>query len=227
MFGMTDENDFFSGEDAIISLRSTGYKNTATAIGELIDNSIQANAKEVHIVVTTKINQGSRKTERVDQIAILDNGSGMDENLLRKSLKLGFGTYRNANNGMGKFGMGLPQASISQGKRVDVWSWTSGYYKTSKHVFIDLNDKDWMEKHVIEKPDEKQRPDEYVDFLKDFKSGTVVKWSHLDNVDWKKPKTLFQRIETLIGRMYRYWLLENKVKIVLDLLNSDGKKGLC
>ena len=221
---MTDENDFFSGEDAIISLRSTGYKNTATAIGELIDNSIQANANEVHIVITTKINEGIRRTERVDQIAVLDNGDGMDEKLLRRSLKLGYGSHKTAKDGMGKFGMGLPQASISQGKRVDVWSWTSEKYSTSKHAFIDLNDKSWMDEHIIKEPDEKQVPDEYVDFIKDFKSGTIVKWSYLDKIDWKKPETVFNRIENLIGRMYRYWLFENKVKIILDIINSDGRK---
>lgn len=220
---MINENDFFSGIDAIKSLRSSGYRNTASAIGELIDNSIQAEADEVHVVITTKVNEGIRKTKRVDEIAVIDNGIGMDASLLRQALKLGFGTNHNRARGMGKFGMGLPQASISQAKKIDVWSWTEGGVSSAKRAFIDLDDDLWMENHIIEEPDSKPIPDLYRNIVKDFTSGTIVKWSHLDKIDWKKPDMVFNRIENIIGRMYRYWLIENKVRIILDVYDSFGK----
>lgn len=219
---MNDNNDFFSGIDAIKSLRSSGYRNTASAVGELIDNSIQANASEVRVIISTKINLGTRKTKQVDEIAVLDNGSGMDSVLLQRALKLGFGTNHESSSGMGKFGMGLPQASISQAKRIDVWSWTSGSASTAKHAFIDLSDDNWMLKHVIEEPDSRQIPEVYSEYTKNINSGTLVKWSILDKADWKKPDTLFNRIENTIGRMYRYWLIENKVRIVMNILNEAG-----
>ena len=220
---MINENDFFSGIDAIKSLRSSGYKNTAAAIGELIDNSIQAEATEVHVVLSTQINQGLRKTRRINEIAVIDNGRGMDPSLLRQALRLGFGTNRDSADGMGKFGMGLPQASISQAKRIDVWSWVSGGRSTSKHAFIDLTDNNWMANHVIEEPDNKQTPSILEKIVPDADHGTIVKWSVLDRIDWKKADTVFNRIENLIGRMYRHWLSSNKVSIVLDVLENDGK----
>ena len=220
---MINENDFFSGIDAIKSLRSSGYRNTASAIGELIDNSIQAEADEVHVVITTKVNEGIRKTKRVDEIAVIDNGIGMDAVLLRHALKLGFGTNHASAHGMGKFGMGLPQASISQAKKIDVWSWTEGGVSSARRAFIDLDDDVWMENHVIEEPDSKPIPESYANIVKEYNSGTIVKWSHLDKIDWKKPDMVFNRIENIIGRMYRYWLIENKVKIILDVYDSFGK----
>jgi hypothetical protein len=69
-----------------------------------------------------------RQRRRIDQIAVYDNASGMDAVTLRDALQFGNGTHldRSRQEGIGKFGMGLPNASISQCKRIDVYTWQKG-----------------------------------------------------------------------------------------------------
>ena len=55
----------------IISARSNGYKDTAYAIAELADNSIQAGADKVEILIF----ENQKRT--IEEIAIVDNGAGM------------------------------------------------------------------------------------------------------------------------------------------------------
>lgn len=218
---MTGKCGFLGSKEAITSLRSSGYKDTSMAMGELIDNSIQADSNTVWIVLCTDYNIGKRNTRRVVTAAVVDNGSGMDAYMLQKSLVLGEGNNRYQSKGMGKFGVGLPQSSISQCKRTDVWSWTDGY-SSSKHVYIDLNNEQWLNDAEIKEPDDESIPSIYRQFVKESKSGTIVQWSDLDHFSWKKPSTVYDKCETLIGRMYRYWLNSGKVVIKLVILDKNG-----
>ena len=212
---------FLGSQEAITSLRSSGYRDSSMALGELIDNSIQANAKNIWIVLQTDTNVGVRNTKQVVSTAVVDDGCGMDPDLLQRSLVLGEGNNRNEEKGMGKFGMGLPQSSISQCKRVDVWSWTTNS-PNKKHVYIDLNDPVWLNDAEIKEPDSKDMPNLFKQFIHDCPSGTIVQWSDLDQFTWKKPNTVYDRCETLIGRMYRYWLNEDLIKIKLIIVDKTG-----
>src|SRR5258708_6488958 len=109
------------------AMRDSGYRNAAYAIAELIDNSIQAGATQVELLCGER-RQLVRQRERVQvsEIAVLDNGSGMDADVLRMALQFGNGTRLDDRSGIGRFGMGLPNSSISQARRVDVWSWQEG-----------------------------------------------------------------------------------------------------
>ena len=111
-------------DTAIETFRDNGYKDTASAISELIDNSIDAGAKNIQIIVfektTTKAN---RPMKEISEIAIVDDGSGMNEEDLKTSLQFGNGTKFEKKDGIGKFGIGLPNASVSQCKHVEVFTW--------------------------------------------------------------------------------------------------------
>ncbi len=123
---------------AVAAMRDNGYKNTAYAVAELIDNSIQAGATQVELLageVEELVQQ--RKRSRIKEIAVLDNGCGMDSKTLRIALQFGNGSRLGDRSGIGRFGMGLPSASISQAQRVEVWSWTDGP-KQANYTFIDL-----------------------------------------------------------------------------------------
>lgn len=109
--------------DAFIrGIRDIGYKSTAAAIDELVDNSIQAEATDVF--VEFGYHGGSEK--KPDEIAIIDDGHGMDPEMIRLSVVWG-GTHReNDRNGFGRYGYGLPTASVSQGRRFTVYSRVEG-----------------------------------------------------------------------------------------------------
>ncbi|MGD0390399.1 MAG: ATP-binding protein, partial [Tepidisphaeraceae bacterium] len=70
----------------IEATRDSGYKGTDSALSELIDNSIQAQATAVAIefitVETENDGPGRIKQPRVVEVMIADNGRGMDSETL-------------------------------------------------------------------------------------------------------------------------------------------------
>jgi len=214
------------------SARNSGYRDAAMALGELIDNSLQAGATDVEILVKeAAVNVGNRTMMRVSEIGILDNGIGMDAELAQRALRFGDGDHHKNSAGMGKFGVGLPQASISQAKRIDVWSWQNGVSQ-AKHTFIDLGDENWVENAEIYPADDSKVPSEWIEQAKDIgNSGTLVVWSELDRLAWKKAESIFTNSDVLVGRMYRNWLSgkssagENKANITLTAFDQKSKEN--
>src|SRR5262245_48637365 len=104
----------------IHATRDTGYRSTASAVAELVDNALQAQAKHVHIFVR----QTDQPAPEDLTLAVLDDGHGMDAATLRKALQFGGSLRFDDRSGPGRFGMGLPNSSVSQARRVEVYSWT-------------------------------------------------------------------------------------------------------
>ena len=156
---------------AIKSLRDAGYKNCASALSELIDNSIEAEAKNIKILVFEKSETVSnRPMKRISEIVIFDDGIGMDEKTLKTSLQFGNGTKLDSREGIGRFGIGLPMASISQCQNIKVYSW-----RNSKCLYTYLDVKE-VEKNsqqdineVVEKQNQQQN--EVVKMPKSGSSG--------------------------------------------------------
>ena len=92
------------------ALRNTGYKNIESAVAEIVDNSVEANANDVFVIMSEDINPVSGR-KLVSEIGFLDNGDGMSTDILGSCLGIG-ATTRMARKGMGRFGVGLPQASL-------------------------------------------------------------------------------------------------------------------
>src|SRR5262245_20829812 len=117
----------------IEATRDSGYKNPSAAIAELIDNSFEAGASVVEIVVQkTNFND-----KRELNVMVSDNGHGMTPSVLRLALQFGGSTRFNSRSGVGRFGMGLPNSSLSQGRRVEVYSWTKRGVVWRSHLDVD------------------------------------------------------------------------------------------
>ncbi len=148
MFGMNEiveSRDAVSGfiippELAVKAMRDSGYRNTAFALAELIDNSVQADASEVELICVEKYEQvNSQQRLRLQEIGSIDNGNGMSAQTLAIALQFGNGTHLEDRAGIGRFGMGLPNSSISQCRRLDVWTWTNGP-DNANHSYLDVGD---------------------------------------------------------------------------------------
>lgn len=99
-----------SAKRMVRSLRDMGYE-FATAVADLIDNSVEAGANTVRVNVEW---EGSKSF-----VMIADNGEGMRPEVLQEALR--FGTERDYDDAdLGKFGLGLKTASLSQCLRVTV-----------------------------------------------------------------------------------------------------------
>jgi len=222
----TEERPFIRGAIAIESMRDNGYKNAAYALAELIDNSIQAGADNVQLISFEHVNTaGVRNTKQVQKIGIFDNGKGMDKQTLHLALEFGGSENRNDPNGMGKFGMGLPNSSISQCQRVDVWSWQNNNLPI--HTYLDIEEmKDGRLEH-IPYPTENNLPRELTEILDGNgilpNSGTFILWTKLDRLQWKTSSSLYKHSEALVGRMYRKYIGAKKVRIVFKPYFYDEK----
>ncbi|MDF0728433.1 ATP-binding protein [Cytobacillus sp. S13-E01] len=213
---ISSDQSYVPAHLAIEAMRDNGYKNTAYAVAELIDNSIQANANLVQLICGEREEElATRRTKRIDKIAILDNGSGMSPEVLRMALQFGNGTRLGKTNrsGIGRFGMGLPASSISQCRRVDVWSWQNGI-ENAYHIYLDIEEVKKGERSIMPEPIKETIPSLWLKAGEEFgKSGTLVVWSNLDRMMWSKAVTLIDNSEALIGRMYRKFINENTAKI--------------
>lgn len=220
---MTKQHDIVPVHLVVQAMRDNGYKNAAYALAELIDNSIQADATEVEVLCAEKEIQLQRRSSRIHQIAVLDNGSGMDSTVLRMALQFGNGTYlaEDKHTGMGRFGMGLPCSSISQCKRVDVWTWQSGV-ENAIYTYLDLNEIKNKQLTEVPEPQKRPIPEIWEKVTTGFgKTGTLVVWSDIDRCVWKTGKAIIENSEFVIGRMYRKFLDPKKVVIRMATFDID------
>ncbi|MFB2771674.1 ATP-binding protein [Pelatocladus sp. BLCC-F211] len=221
----TNTHDIVPTHLAVQAMRDNGYKNAAYAIAELMDNAIQAGASQVELLCGERKQQiEGRRRSRIEQIAVLDNGCGMDANVLRLALQFGNGTYleENQHTGIGRFGMGLPSSSISQCQRVDVWSWQNGR-ENALHSYLDLDEIKNRQMTEVPEPAVKPIPMTWRNIGQKFgDSGTLVVWSKIDRCMWQTGKAIINNSEFVIGRMYRKFLNNSQVKIRMIAFDLDA-----
>lgn len=178
----------------ISSLRNTGYDSYA-AVEDIIDNSIDAQARAVKIVV---------ENEKKDlRITIADNGSGMDEAVLDEALKLGSLTDKDEVSDLGKFGMGLCTASISMARKLEVISREDG-----SDILYSCQDLDEIIKRnefvkVLRKANKAEEA-----LLSELsgKRGTVVVLSNIDRLSDTNVSQFAAKLSRDIGRIYRKFI---------------------
>ena len=101
------------------ALRGLGY-STASALADIVDNSIAAGAQDVDLVF--------RWNGAASTVSISDNGKGMSRAELLAAMRLGDRNplaERGAQD-LGRFGMGLKTASFSQARRLTVAASSGG-----------------------------------------------------------------------------------------------------
>ena len=213
---------------AVKAMRDNGYKNTAYALAELIDNSIQAGATRVELLCSQQTVQLSqRQRDRIHQIAVLDNAEGMSKETLQIALQFGNGTRLDPreHKGIGRFGMGLPASSISQCMRVEVWTWQNGLDNTL-YTYLDLSEIANQQMTEVPTPVQSEIPELWRQMSTNWEdSGTLVVWSDLDRLMWRTAKALFSNSEFVVGRMYRRFLRTGQVKIrFASFIDSDPQR---
>jgi len=210
---------FAVGEAFVESMRNTRYDHTGTAIDELIDNAIEASANVISIAFGFE----KKGIKSPNAIAIIDNGHGMKPNMLRRAAAWG-GTHRHAaekREGMGRFGFGLPSASVNQGRRFTIYSKLQGGDWNS--VTVDLDDiRDHKYSPVpgkVEVPETSpdNLPHWVVENIKtnfpagELNHGTVVVWEKLDRLSWSTSTGLENNLLPHFGTNYRNYLSQTQI----------------
>ena len=163
------------------SMRDIGY-SFETAVADLVDNSISASAKNIWI--DAEWNEGNKF------VAISDDGKGLSRADLLEAMRLGSADplQSRAFDDLGRFGLGLKTASLSQCRRFTVAS------KTSSGIFSATWDIDeartakgdgwnvsvcdcsiYVESEILRRL--------LRDRLANLPAGTVVLWEKIDRPD--------------------------------------------
>ena len=154
------------------SLRSMGY-SFDSAVADVIDNSISAHASTVQILFP------SNPLANI-AVGILDNGYGMSDEELLEAMRYGSmaSEDQRSDDDLGRFGMGMKSASLSQCRRLTVLS----YDGTGVHGYR------WDYSYILEKQDWilqelSKKEIEAVPYSQQFisqKGGTLVVWDDFD-----------------------------------------------
>lgn len=154
------------------SLRSMGY-SFESAVADVIDNSISSHAQNVRVLFPTS---------PLDELAlgILDDGDGMSEEVLFEAMRYGSlsAEEERSEDDLGRFGMGLKSASLSQCRCLTVVSYDGD----------DLNGLTWDYNHILETKDwliqELSNTEianlPYIEKLRAQSKGTLVIWQDFD-----------------------------------------------
>ncbi|OED43725.1 ATPase [Endozoicomonas sp. (ex Bugula neritina AB1)] len=157
----------------IEALRGLGY-TTASALADIIDNSIAANASLVEINFIWD--------QESSRIEIIDNGDGMDALELDKAMRLGElnPLDQRSESDLGRFGMGLKTASFSQCRELTVASKKHqelSCLRWDLDVLAESSGDGWF---LLEGPSNNNR--NLVHSLQERPKGTLVLWEKLDRI---------------------------------------------
>lgn len=212
------------------SMRAIGYE-PASAVADLIDNSITAHASNVEI----RFSPGASTA-----LAIIDDGDGMDRSELVEAMRHGSRSpsEHREKDDLGRFGLGLKTASLSQCKRLTVvtrkgratiaFVWDLDFVKDQG---------DWTAGE-LEREEIERLP--FYDVFKRRSHGTMVLWEQLDPLavgDGDNGAVLSERMIAVADHLalvfHRYLstarfsikINEQQVKAVDPFLEGEGSEA--
>jgi len=212
---------------ALQAFRNNDFTPNA-AIAEVIDNSIQAESKNIKIYIKFETPQGKQKPIP-HTIAFGDDGIGMEPEILQTCLVLGESTRTNDRDGIGRFGVGMTNGAISLCNRIQVYSRPK--QGNWNYVQLNLKELDSESSPYITFVEQKSKlPDEFKNLVGD--NGTLVIWDDIDRIP-----TSFStgELNHWISRTFRKFIgekiiekekiVDNQNKIYLSV-NTIGEKDV-
>jgi hypothetical protein len=202
------------------STRFLGY-TIETAIADLIDNSITANATNIRIFYSFKDNP---------RVIIFDDGSGMSKDELDYAMTYGYDStgMHIKEYGLGRYGLGMKTASLSQCRNLTVISKKNGIISSfSWDIDVILETGQW--KLIEFSADELDH--DLTGFFNDNESGTMIVWSKLDlllrdskNIE-KTMNLLFSNVRNHLELVFHRFINpdDNRKKINIYIQNNPVK----
>jgi hypothetical protein len=158
-----------SAKRLIRSMRDIGYE-FVDAVADIVDNSIQAKATVIGITL---------KFEGEDSyMTIADNGIGMASKEIQEALRFGSNRAYENSDDLGRYGLGLKTASLSQCERLTVSTRRSEERVRINSYSWDLDHIEKTNRWEIVKIDSDAIKDEAWHHLHET-TGTVVTWERL------------------------------------------------
>jgi hypothetical protein len=200
---MTTRQSMVRLDRFIQATRDSGYKSTSNAIAEVVDNAVEAQATRVVITV----DDAGTSAESSLRVAVADNGVGMASGVLAEALRFGGSSRFDHRGGLGRFGMGLPNASLSQAKRLDVYTWQDDQKPLWSYLDVDAIAAGTVK--CVPRPKLRTLPT--WPLQAPSPSGTLVVWDHCDRLDNRRVSTITKKLAVSLGRIFRYFLWDGVV----------------
>ncbi|WP_295194263.1 ATP-binding protein [uncultured Brevundimonas sp.] len=195
-------------EAFVRGIRDLGYRSNGDAVAELVDNAIQAYADRVDVLFGYDRAASSKKPV---QLAVVDNGHGMEPDMIRMAVMWG-GTHReNDRNGLGRYGYGLPCSSVSLGRRFTVLSKVGDGGLYAVQLDLDaITAGQYTDAHgdiIVPKPEPAVLPDFVAAHIQHacpdgWTSGTVILIDKLDRLEWTTAQGLRENLCRQFGVTY-------------------------
>lgn len=193
----------------IYALQHLGYDNYV-ALCDIIDNSIDAEAKNININIAVG--------ESGFKITIADDGYGMNREVLDQSLRLGSDVDTHDIDNLGKFGMGLSTASLSLCNKTTVLT-----KKTDSNVILksvtDVNEIKKENKFVKYLGEATLEDSNLFDkFLGDSECGTIVIFEDCYGIRVKQPGRFINKTKQEVGRIFRKFMKDINFRVNDELI---------
>lgn len=187
-------------EAFVRGIRDIGYRSNGDAVAELIDNALQAYADRIDVLFGY---EGTPSNKKPMQLAVVDNGHGMEPAMIRMAVMWG-GTHReNDRSGLGRYGYGLPCSSVSLGRRFTVISQVGGGDLYAVELDLDAITAgaytDAAGDIVVPKPKRTELPPFVAAHIAEaypggWASGTIILIDKLDRLEWSTAQGLRENL---------------------------------
>ena len=142
------------------------------------------------------------------EISVVDDGEGMDADTLGAALTFGGSSRFNDRSSLGRYGMGLPNGTLSRSRRVEVYTWR-GRRGPAQRAGPGQDHGRGGGRPAVRGA---RRPPVPVPAA----SGTAVRLLACDRVEYRRPSALARKLEEELGRIYRHFLAGGP--------SADGKR---
>ena len=202
------------------SMRSIGY-TFESAIADIIDNSISAHANNIQLSFPTDASKCF--------VSIMDDGVGLSEEELFNAMRYGSTACEKtrSDDDLGRFGLGLKAASLSQCRILSVVSKkankVTGFQWNYNHI---LKTGSW-DLIVLSEADYSVLPT--YDMFRAKTSGTLVVWQDFDIIDKATNGQIFTTLSTYkesvteyLSLIFHRFLNSKNLHIRLNQLDIEG-----
>lgn len=207
----------------MLSMRAMGY-SFESAVADIVDNSISAEAKRVSIRFAVDPSNL--------YVAICDDGYGMSKDELFDAMKYGSEQKREGRSeaDLGRFGLGLKAASLSQCRRLTVASKKND--QVSAFIWdLDVVEekKDWF---IIECTESQIKDIKAITWLDVVEHGTVVVWENFDLLEkstgsvYSTLKKYQESAANYLSLIFHRYLNRPKTSVVEISINNYKLSGL-
>lgn len=196
----------------------------ATAVSDVVDNAVDAGARNVMIVLETR-------DDRLVRVRIVDDGRGMDASVIDRAMTLGLRRdYDPAD--LGHFGLGMKAAAFAHADTLTVWSTSRLGQPVGRRIRkADFSrdfsceilstaaavDADWGRRRCVESP-----------------TGTVVEWTDLSTAyrgssDDEALKWLDRRVRDLrthLGYTFHRLMERDALRLATRRDERDAGEGI-